>query len=85
MLRNAFNSPQQENLYPLPSQMLFLWQTYVDNVDPFTKVLHVPTLTKTIRELRGSYESLDASRRAVVLGVAFAAIMSLGVEEVRQS
>ena len=65
--------------------MPFLWQTYVDNVDPFTKVLHVPTLARTIRELKGSYDSLDGSMRALVLSIAFAAIMSLGDNEVRQS
>ena len=57
----------------------------MDNVDPFVKVLHVPTLAKIIRDLKGSYDFLDASTRALVLGIAFAAIMSLGDEEVRKS
>ena len=65
--------------------MLFLWQTYMDNVDPFMKVLHVPTMTKVIRELRGSYHSLGPSMQALVLVISLAAIMSLKDEEVSGS
>ena len=55
----------------------------MDNIDPFMKLLHVPTVTKVIREIRGSYESLNPSMQALVLAIAFAAIMSLEGEEVR--
>lgn len=82
LLRNTSTTHQREDLHPLPSQMLFLWQTYMDNVDPFMKVLHVPTLTKVIRELRGSYHSLEPSTQALVLAISLAAIMSLEDEEV---
>ncbi|KAK1245598.1 hypothetical protein MKX08_005227, partial [Trichoderma sp. CBMAI-0020] len=33
-----------DDLYPLPSQMLFIWRTYVENVDPFIKVIDVAAL-----------------------------------------
>lgn len=65
--------------------MLFLWQIYMDKVDPFMKILHVPTMTKVIRELRGSYASLDSGMLALVLAISFAAVMSLEGEEVRDS
>ena len=65
--------------------MLFLWQIYMDRVDPFMKILHVPSMTKIIRELRGSYESLDSGMHALVLAISFAALMSLRSEEVRNS
>lgn len=82
LLRHTSAVQQQESLYPLPSQMLFLWQTYVHNVDPFMKILHVPSVTKVIRELRGSYDCLDLSMRALMLAIALAAIMSLEDAEV---
>jgi hypothetical protein len=85
LLRNTSAAHQREDLHPLPSQMLFLWQTYMDNVDPFMKVLHVPTMTKLIRELRGSYRSLGPSMQALVLVISLAAIMSLEDEEVSGS
>lgn len=73
---------QREDLYPLPSQMLFLWQIYTDNIDPLMKVLHVPTMTKVVRELKGTYQSLDYSMQALVLAISFAAIISLDDDEV---
>ncbi len=76
---------QREDLYPLPLQMLFLWQIYVENIDPFMKVLHMPTMTKVIREMRGSYHSLGSSMQALVLVISLAAIMSLEDEEVSGS
>jgi hypothetical protein len=84
LLRNT-SAAHQRDLHPLPSQMLFLWQIYMDNVDPFMKVLHVPTMTKVIRELRGSHNSLSPSMQALVLVISLAAIMSLEDEEVSGS
>lgn len=54
----------------------------MDNVDPFIKVLHVPTMAKVIREIKNSYESLGPSMQALVLAISLAAIMSLDEEEV---
>ena len=85
LLRSTSAVHKREDLHPLPSQVLFLWQIYMDNVDPFMKVLHVPTMTKVIRELRGSYHSLDPSMQALVLVISLAATMSLEDEEVSGS
>lgn len=85
LLRNTSAAHQWEDLRPLPSQMLFLWQVYMDNVDPFMKVLHVPTTTKVIRELSGSYHSFGPSMQALVLVISLAAVMSLEDEEVSGS
>ena len=82
LLSHTSAAHRKEDLHPLPSQMLFLWQLYLDNVEPFIKILHVPTMTKVIRELRGSYLSLGPSMRALVLAVSLAAIVSLEDEEV---
>ena len=83
LLSNTSAAHQRDDLHPLPSQMPFLWQIYLDKVDPFMKILHVPTMTKTIRDLRGSYESLGSSMQALVLVISLVAIMSLENEQVR--
>lgn len=62
--------------------MLFLWQIYMDNVDPLMKVLHVPTMEKVFRELRGKYHALGPSMHALVVVISLAAVMSLEDEEV---
>jgi hypothetical protein len=81
LLRSTSTAEQKNDLHPLPSQMLFIWQIYMNNVDPFIKVLHVPTITKVIQEIRGSYKSLGSSMQALVLAISLAAIMSLRDEE----
>lgn len=77
LLRSTSIARHKKDVYPLPSQMLFLWQIFVDNVDPFIKILHVPSMTKIIQEIRSSYDSLSASLQALVLSISLAAIMSL--------
>ena len=82
LLRHTSAADQQEQIYPPPSQVPFLWQIYVETVDPFMKILHIPTMTKVIHTLRGSYQSLDSGMRALVLAIALAAVMSLNDEQV---
>lgn len=70
-----------DDLYPLPSQMLFIWRTYVENVDPFIKVIDVAALDKVITNLRGKFSSLKYSLQALLFTVCLASITSLGEEE----
>ena len=81
LLKNGSTARQQNVQHPLPSQVLYLWQVYVDNVDPFMKVLHVPSMTRTIRA-RGRHDGLDARTQALMSAISLAAVMSLREEEV---
>jgi hypothetical protein len=83
LLKNTSAGRQQDDLNPLPSQVLFLWHIYLENVDPFIKVLHVPSITKAIHKLKGDYQSIDPSMHAIVMVVSFAAVMSLEDRVVR--
>jgi hypothetical protein len=82
LLRSTAAARQRKDVYPLPSQMLFLWQIYTENVDPFIKILHKPTTAKVIREIRSNYDLLGPSMQALVLAISLAAIMSLEYDEV---
>jgi hypothetical protein len=81
LLRSTSATRRNNDNYPLPSQMLFLWQLYTDNVDPFIKILHRPTMTKIIQEIRTNYDSIGSSMRTLVLAISFAAIMSIEDDE----
>jgi hypothetical protein len=85
LLRTTSAVHQRGDILPLPSQMLFLWQIYLDNIDSFIKILHVPSMTKVIQEIRGNYNSLGSSMQALVLAISLAAIMSLEDGEVSRS
>ncbi|KAI0872634.1 fungal-specific transcription factor domain-containing protein [Hypoxylon argillaceum] len=71
------------SLHPLPSQMLFYWQVYMENVDPIVKLLHVPTTTKIIKELRGDISTVSPGVEALLFSIYFAAITSMEAEEVK--
>ncbi|KAI8668094.1 Zn(2)-C6 fungal-type domain-containing protein [Fusarium keratoplasticum] len=79
---NADFAKALDGLNPMPSQMLFIWQAYVENVDPFIKVLHVPTVEKVVRELRGNFSSYGANMEALLFAISLAAITSMNEEAV---
>ena len=69
-------------LHPLPSQIPFMWQVFQENVDPILKVLHVPTMSKLIRELRNNLDSLTPSTEALMFAIYYASITSLDEDQV---
>lgn len=82
LLTRISPSLSTKDVHPLPSQLLLLWQIYIDNIDPFIKILHVPTMSKVIRDIGGGYDGVDFNMRGVILAVSVAAIMTLDEDEV---
>ncbi|KAI0020772.1 fungal-specific transcription factor domain-containing protein [Xylariomycetidae sp. FL0641] len=70
-------------LHPLPSQIPFIWQVYIENVDPLVKILHIPTMSKIIRDLRSNMDTLTPGLEALMFSIYYAAITSLEEEEVK--
>ncbi|RYP18681.1 hypothetical protein DL765_003816 [Monosporascus sp. GIB2] len=70
-------------LRPLPSQIPFIWQVYVENVDPLVKILHVPTMNKIIRDCRNSMNNLSPGLEALMFAICFGSITSMEEDEVR--
>ncbi|VUC27423.1 unnamed protein product [Clonostachys rosea] len=70
---------------PLPSQVPYLWQVYVDNVDSFIKVLHVPSMGKIIKQAKGKFDSLSEGLRALMYAISLAAITALDEIEVQEN
>ncbi|CAI4218850.1 unnamed protein product [Parascedosporium putredinis] len=64
-------------LNPLPSQVLFIWSIFTENVDPFIKVLHVPTIDRIVRDLSGGFSSLGTPFEALMFSICFASINSM--------
>ncbi|KAL2192627.1 fungal-specific transcription factor domain-containing protein [Corynascus similis CBS 632.67] len=73
------------SLHPLPSQIPFIWQVYQENVDPILKIVHVPTMSKVIKEFRQNLDSLNPSTEALMFSIYYAAITSLEDEEVKMN
>ncbi|KAI1128683.1 fungal-specific transcription factor domain-containing protein [Nemania abortiva] len=70
------------SLHPLPSQMHFYWQVYMENVDPIVKLLHVPATTKIVQELRRDKSNISPGVEALMFSIYFAAITSMEPDEV---
>jgi hypothetical protein len=67
---------------PLPSQVFFIWQTYVENVDPLIKILHVPTMNEMIRKSKGKFDNFTPGMRALMFAICLAAITSMSESDV---
>ncbi|KAG9237384.1 fungal-specific transcription factor domain-containing protein [Amylocarpus encephaloides] len=72
-------------LHPLPSQIPFYWQTFLDNVHPLVKIVHAPTMSQTIRDVQNNMESLSRSTEALMFSIYFATITSMSAEEVKSN
>ncbi|CAK7267721.1 hypothetical protein SEPCBS119000_002695 [Sporothrix epigloea] len=60
--------------HPEPRMILYLWQTFVDNVNPFMRIVHVPTMHQQIVDA-----SWDAAHAPPTTGALLFAIYALAL------
>ena len=68
-------------LFPDTQLGLRLWTTYVKNVDPVLKILHIPTVQSMVVNTIVSPQSVEPSSLALVFAIFFAAVTSLSHNE----
>lgn len=61
-----------------------LWQIFIENVDPLTKIVHVPTVHPAIQKAASNTESIPRSFEALMFAIYGAAVMSLKDDECKQ-
>lgn len=86
LFRHNLSSDQSDGqeFHPLPSQIPFLLNTYAENVNIFTQVVHMPTINKLLRGLRGNRSSVVApSDEALLFAMYYAAVISMEEDDVR--
>lgn len=69
------------SLHPHSSQILEYWQIFTENIDPVTKVLHVPSFGRYIMNARLNLLIIDAGLEALMFAIYFAAVTSLSPSE----
>ena len=69
-------SPTQPPL-PKAAQVFMLWQTFLENVDPLTKLLHTPTVQHKMMQATSSVEDLPKSTAALLFPIFLSAVTSL--------
>lgn len=74
------------SLHPSQSQILMLCTFFVDNVDPIFKVMHVPTLKRSVLDASNSLDNIIGGRsmEALLFAMYYAAITSLSLEDCKK-
>ncbi|KAI9927477.1 hypothetical protein ASPWEDRAFT_118467 [Aspergillus wentii DTO 134E9] len=69
-------------LRPLPSQISYLLDVFAENVNIITQVVHLPTVKKMVRGMRGRDMSLSPANDALLFSIYYAAITSMEEDDV---
>lgn len=75
------NSSDASGLLPDAQLALRLWTTYINQVDPVLKILHIPTTHSTIIATVLEPKSATPSQLALVFAICFAAVTSFDGRE----
>ncbi|PLB46398.1 hypothetical protein P170DRAFT_448304 [Aspergillus steynii IBT 23096] len=77
------STPDLREFHPLPSQIPYFLDVFSENINSIIRIVHVPTVAKMIRDLRGKpTSSLTPSNEALMFAIYYAAITSMEDEEV---
>ena len=69
-------------LHPLPSQIPYIWQVYLENVDNAVKIVHIPTMQKLVRTTQSNLNTLTPATETLMFAIYYAAVTSLDEDEV---
>ncbi|KAM0817761.1 hypothetical protein AB5N19_03568 [Seiridium cardinale] len=70
------------DLHPLPSQIPYIWEVYIMNVDPILKVLHIPSTNEEIRNVVRDPAHVMPETEALMFAIYYAAIISMEAHDV---
>lgn len=62
-------------------QAFMLWQTFLQNVNPLSKVIHAPLVQPVVIEASNDFDSVPKSSIALLFAIHSAAVMSLKEED----
>jgi hypothetical protein len=74
------SNPDIREFHPLPSQIPFLLNVYNENVNKIIQIVHIPTITKMIRDVRSN--SLTSADEALMFAIYYAAVTSMEEDDV---
>ena len=76
------SDPNLRDLHPLPSQIPFLLDMFSENVNVLVRIVHMPSITKSVRERRDGHTILSHSNEALMFSIYYATIISMEEDEV---
>jgi hypothetical protein len=63
--------------HPPPVHIFKLWQTYLDNINPLSKIIHTPTVQRHILEAVGNLNNISKPMEALMFAIYAAAVNSM--------
>ena len=57
------------DLHPQPVHIFRLWQTFLDNVNPLTKIIHAPTMQQQILDAASSLENVSKGLESLMFAI----------------
>lgn len=85
MLLSLSPGVKPTELHPNPLHIFKLWQTFLENVNPLTKILHAPTVQQQILEAMSDLHQIGRELEALMFSIYCIALISLPAEEVGRS
>jgi hypothetical protein len=70
-------------LHPPTSSVAFIWQTYLDAVDPLIKIFHVPSIQRHVTSINQGREIPNAATECLMFAIYYAAVISMSIAECR--
>ena len=67
--------------YPSPLHAFLLWQVFLQNVNPLSKIIHVPSVQDHIVDAASNYDTIPIPTLALLFSIYAAAVMSLDDQE----
>lgn len=76
--------PNTRPRHPPPEWILQLWEIFIENFDPMTKAVHVPTMRPAIQKAASDIGAIPRSFEALMFAIYGAAVMTLKDDECKQ-
>ncbi len=78
----CLSGPENSNIdfkavYPQPVHAFVMWQAFLQNVNPLSKVVYAPQVQDLVVQAAGSFDSLSTSSVALLFSIYAAAVVSL--------
>ncbi|KAI8633354.1 hypothetical protein F5Y19DRAFT_490533 [Xylariaceae sp. FL1651] len=80
----SYSTPYLGSRHPPPEDINELWQIFIENIDPLTKVIHAPSLRPAIEKAATDTGAVPRGFEALMFAIYSAAVMSLRDEECKQ-
>ncbi|KAJ5120045.1 hypothetical protein N7448_010714 [Penicillium atrosanguineum] len=85
---DLFNSDTRQSLtgmHPNQLHIFKLWQTFLENVNPLTKILHAPTVQQQILDAMSDLSSISTELEALMFSIYCISLVSLPAADVEKS